>query len=288
MPILTPKRVFLDTWVLNRLADDEWPGAFSELVRRIRDCSWQVIVTYDHVFDWGSDSNRERAQDAARFVRQRLDPLWMLCGGNLLRLEAYREFCREAGKPVPQRPWPSRRLHDLWAVMPWPSEVQPSIDAVKHISADLFVDGAVESWFALDDRERRLLTAQLKALFNANRLWARQKGVAWSKHAALVWRRHLAEWAASEDADPALKWNDDRLPRMPGWEARFAVEKIWHSNPQRQPKPGDYADMNHLALLPYVDSFVSERNLGGMIRQAKLHDYEQRVFRKMDEWVAST
>jgi hypothetical protein len=66
----------------------------------------------------------------------------------------------------------------------------------------------------------------------------------------------------------------------------MGVEMALCKDKSRKSQPSDWADIRHLALLPYVDVFVTEKALAEMIRQGAPKDLVGRVHRSLERWLS--
>ncbi len=286
MSIIRKQRVFLDTWVLRTLAKDPLSTQVGRIKRMIDAGPWRVVVTADHVFDFCSGTDQKAALADASFVTSCLKPLWMLNGLSIYELEAYREYCRLTATVAPGQPVPCEDLREVLQQICWNTPLQSDMAVLPRDSGAVSFYDMVQMWYVLDAFQQQCMTDVLKGKFGNNRAWARAKGVNWDAYALDVWTKQALEWAGVA-YNPAADWHRLNLQNMPAWRMRLEVDKVWHRNPSRPAKTGDFADMNHLALLHYVDAFVTEKDLANMVRETGLDEYEGRVFRNVAAWLAA-
>lgn len=279
MSLVFPERVFLDSCMLKRLARGEWPQATEMLRTRIARARSVVIVTGDHIADYGDCTAAKAAMGEAQFV-DALHPLWMIPGDGIYHREAFSEYLRLTGGQGLPRPFPTRIPSE--ALLQWARdcrclpEVRCVCEALARSDHDPTFSGKLRGGFQQDQlglwprREDRLA---LKDQYSANRAWARRHGLSeeqWNHHFRQKWIRRLLDPPAEPPgADLDKLASKVEFSRMPAWMAWIGVEKTWHKG-QTVPKQSDLVDVQHLALLPYVDVFITEKNLASMVKQAKV------------------
>ena len=68
MTLELPERISLDSWVLKRLAYGDYPEATAMLRRRIDEGRSRIVVTIDHIADYGDCEAGNVAMKEAYFV----------------------------------------------------------------------------------------------------------------------------------------------------------------------------------------------------------------------------
>jgi len=279
MPIVLPKRVFLDSCLLKRLARGEWPAEERELRDRIHRGSARVIITGDHVTDYGDCSAENLAMKEASFV-DTLHPLWLPPGNGVYHREAYSEYRRLTG----DGPLPSLVPTDSHAaaMAQWIEDCPclPSHRAALRRLAEPELDttfsGMIRGGFLGDSLGVGPTLADRlaqRSVFSAKRETARRRGTTDGQ----LDRDFRVRWVMWLSNPPAVPPGDDLIniahlvdfSRMPAWTALIAIWRTWNKS-NTKPKQSDLTDMQHLALLPYVNVFITEKNLADMIRQAKV------------------
>jgi len=296
MDIKMPKRIFLDSWVLKRLARGEWPDAEKWLRVQINEMQCSIIVTADHIYDYGDCNAHRPAMQEAHFV-DTLRPLWMLPGEGICRREAFSEYLKLTDRKALPPPFPETTFYA--AALQWlidcrcKPEIRSRYMARAQENCDSTFSGKLRSSFTGDSewlqplRDGRIT---FKQKFNSTRESVRKHGYSEDKFED----RYRENWIRCLTDPPAEPPQEDLtelaekvdFARMPAWTVRMAVDRTWHKN-QTKPKPGDLVDTWHLSLLPYVDVYVTEKNLAGMIKQAGLKP-EALVFSNIYDWQKAT
>jgi len=274
-----PRRAFLDSCILKRLSHGEWREAGEALHRRTQEGEIAVLVTPDHLSDYVDCSDQLDAIREAGYV-DTFCPLWMCSGEGIYHREAYSEYLLlTGGAPLPP-PFPTRAFPDCllqWArdcpcdaawVRSWGGGyVREDEGAFSHVVRLGFEhDQSGHSPTLLQRRgEKELCAGNLQGA-RAQELSTYQLDA----HFRRAWVRVLSmPPARAPEGDLAMLAARVEFDRMPAWRVRIAVETQWLKS-QTKPKASDVIDRRHLALLPYVDAFVAEKNMVGLIRQAKV------------------
>ena len=292
MSIVTPSRIFLDTWVLKKLARGEHPDLLRKLRQLLDSLVVCVVVTWDHVADYCSDANRSRAEAEAGFV-DTLCPLWMPQGQAIYHREAYSEYCRLTSQQVLPEPFPcpgpAEAMLQWFRDCPSTGEISVVTEFLERASAyDVGATFRREVEYDLNayDYGWGLSRKQSKDILEgltANRRWARDSGVTLDAHFRNVLMKHLCNPPLSLPRDQVSKVvTMASLSNMPAWEVFIEVEKSWHKG-RAKAKISDVTDRWHLALLPYVDHFVADHHLVSLIRQAKLDLGRTKVYDSFEE-----
>jgi len=292
MAVQLPRRISLDSWVLKRLARGDWPEANKTLRTQIDEGQCRVIITGDHLFDYGDCEADDLAMQEADFIDM-LNPLWILPGEGIYCREAFSEYLRLTGRePLP--PLTPRDTASA-AMLQWAQDCDclPDIRSqcvnLAHNDQDRTFSGKLLAGFRSDglgiapSMEERI---GMKDRYGSYRASLREQGLS-EEHLEQYFRKM---WINCLTLPPAKPPKDNLnllaekvdFTRMPAWTVRMAVDRTWHRN-QTVPKRGDLVDTYHLALLPYVDVFVTEKNLADMIKQAGLKS-RALVFSSICEW----
>jgi len=282
--------------VLKGLARGEWPEAEKMLRRQIGDGQCCVIITPDHIFDYGDCKADDLAMQEAYFV-DTLHPLWMLPGEAIYRREAFSEYLQLTSRKILPPPFPRKTASA--AALQWlvdcdcRPEIRSRFVGWAQDDRDSTFSGKLRGGFMGDlgglqpGRKERIA---LKQKYNSMRASVRNRGLS-DRELERAFRKH---WVSCLTLPPAKPPKDnltllaDKVDfgRMPAWPVWMEVNRTWLRN-QTAPKLGDLVDAWHLALLPYVDVFVTEKNLADMIRQTGLKP-RALVFSSICEWREAT
>lgn len=235
----------------------------------------------------------------------------MLHGDGIYHREAFSEFLRLTGKQPLKPPFPCRWLSDavrqLSEQCRWRPDSALASGIVRQVTSKASFGEEVAGFYELDDAAcgkvpqyisdivgpvvpRTTLDLISKQIL-ANREEARQSG-----RFSRDWRDTLRRWwliflaaPPAEPPDADLESLSQRLDvaQMPAWSALISVEKVWHRNKTAKVKPGDVVDLQHLAHLPYVDDYVTEKHQADLIRQAGLSGASGKVHARIEDWAAS-
>ena len=294
--IARTKRVFLDSCILKRLARGEWPAEGRTLRTGIDRGDFVLVVTNDHIADYGDCTAEGPAMREALYV-DTLHPLWVACGDAVYHREAYSEYLRlTGGSPLPPPcplSSPSEALLQWVGECGYPKDLQVTVADLAARDRDVTFSGKLRGGFQGDllglppGLSTRL---QTRTEYADHRRRARQQslsGSEWDRQFRMRWVRWLTDAPAKPpDADLHCLSAQVDFSRMPAWMAMIGVERTWYRS-QTQSRPSDLTDMRHLALLPYVDVFVAEKNLVGVIEQAKVAG-ETFVYADIRDWLSST
>lgn len=294
MAIERPKRVFLDSCILIDLAKGKWPDDLRGLCDAIDKGECRVIVTSDHLSDYEDCSDTERAISEGEHV-DRLRPLWMLSGGDIHRWEAYSDYLRLEDKPTLLLPSPSQDVSELLRPLiencTCSEEFKKYAESLAAFDCGITFSDRLKGTFGADKMGmgpgmvRRL---RLKDDYACSRDRARRQGESdedWDRYLRTRWVTGVTKLSAVIP-EAYLKRLAEKVDfeRMPAWAAHRAVERVWR-NDQARAKRSDLNDMRHLAQLPYVDVFITEKYLAEMIKQAKVAG-KAFVGTNIGEWLA--
>jgi hypothetical protein len=244
------------------------------------------------VEDFCADGDQERALREARFVNT-LNPLWMPPGIGILQREAYSEFRRLTNTaPLPD-PFPCtgpRAALAQWIEdCPCTAPLQEMLRRASSYGVGPTFAREVEYTYKvqlLNPVIGRREMGKLRALFAQNRTWARQHQVDSEKYFRQTWVRLLGEPPALKpNADLARLSQEAKLERMPALDVMIGIERAWHKDKKAKAKLSDMIDRVHLALLPYVSTFICDRQQGSLIHQAKLAGRCARVYDSIDAFL---
>ena len=194
LQIESRNRAFLDSCILKRLARGEWASELATLRRLIDQGRWVLIITPDHLSDYGDCRAESASMSEARFV-DTLRPFWMPPGDGIYHREAYSEFLRLTGRQPLREPFPVRTASE--ALCQWlhdcPCLEESSELAVGFalVDTDPTFSGKLAGGFMADAIHfgpRRGERLGLKAKYAANRAWARDQ-----KFSAVEWDGHFRQ-----------------------------------------------------------------------------------------------
>jgi hypothetical protein len=292
MAIITPTRLFLDSWVLKRLARGQYQDSLGILRQLIEGSAVTLVVTWDHVDDYCADVDRQRAETEAAFV-DTLKPLWMPQGQAIYHIEAYAEFCRLTLQSLPAEPFPCQGPAE--AILQWWRHC-PLDEGVASFVAyaptyDVHATFLREVQYVFDDYllgwgPTRNQTLTRLGMLSDNRVWARNHRLDWDKHFRIVLNKHLSATPFSLPPDQVSAVVENAsLDNMPAWKAFLETDKAWHKG-KAKAKRSDTLDRYHIAVLPYVDYFVTEGHLASLTQQARLACKRAKVYDNLKDCLA--
>lgn len=235
MTLELPERIFLDSCVLKRFAHGDCPEATATLRRRIDEGRSRIIVTIDHIADYGDCEAGNVAMREAYFV-DTLQPLWMLPGVGIYQREAFSEYLRLTGREPLGPLFPTKMPWD--AALQWVCDctVLPEIRSQRmklcRTDYDPTFSGVLRAGFLADglgvfpSGKERIVSKQE---YNSGRASTRERGLSdeqFEQHFRQEWIRRLT-------VSPAELPRNELIPlapnvdssRMPAWMAQILVEK---------------------------------------------------------------
>ena len=221
MAIQIPQRVFLDTCTLVDLAQGKYPDAMTELTRMANQGEVIIVVTYDHVEEFGDSPCRTETLKEARVVDS-LHPLWNPPGSGIYHREAYSEYLRLTGRaPLPPA-CPEASFSK--SLLQWvrdcdlgPEWVAPFCTGQRWTFRE-----AVEHLYDLENVQPcQGVGLELKNAFGDGRMWAKDRGLTeqeWDNLVRNTWIKHLC---APPRQGPAGECPEHLRPTLLGEYARL-------------------------------------------------------------------